>query len=117
VKSAPAPQGSTIAPKAVVNSAASAPASATSATPIEGAPVQPAAGGNVPANKVLGDLWGGFAKGKTNSQAPSLIGTPDSGPGVGLAVGMGTAGLVALFAGFGIAEVRRSRAVATSTIE
>ncbi|MFN2568593.1 MAG: hypothetical protein ABR564_03205 [Candidatus Dormibacteria bacterium] len=114
-----APAGSTIAPKAAIfgTATAAAPESATSANPIPGAPQQPAAGGNVPASQVLGDLWGGFAKGKTNSQAPSLITTSDSGPGVGLTVGLLAAGLVALFAGFGIAEVRRTRATAMSTIE
>lgn len=88
-----------------------------SAVPIPGAFSQ-AAGGNVPANQVLGDLWGGFARGKTTSQAPSLL-TTDSGPGAGLAIGLLAGGAVAIFAGFGIAELRRSRATAATeaTIE
>lgn len=65
---------------------------------------------------VSGDTWSGFA----GSTKPSLLSEPDafdadqgSGPaGLGLALGLLAAGMAALFAGFGVAEVSRKRALA-----
>lgn len=62
-----------------------------------------------------GDLWSGFSQ-ATGPSGPSLNSLPAaSGGSSDLAIGLGllSAGLVALFAGFGVAEVNRRRVPVT----
>ncbi|HUP71333.1 MAG TPA: hypothetical protein VM142_16185 [Acidimicrobiales bacterium] len=69
------------------------------------------------ARSASGDLWSGFAQGPATVGAPSLTALPTTTSGTSpLAIGMGvlSAGLVALFAGFGVADMRRRRELATN---
>lgn len=75
------------------------------------------AAGTIPSRRsATADLWGGFTDGQP-ARGVGLSGAPASGGGTSpLAVGAGllTAGLVALFAGFGVAEHGRRRALAAA---
>lgn len=90
-----------------------APATPAPATPAPGDGEQRVA---APAGSATGDLWSGFAGG--TAPEPGLVSLPEPDRSLSpLAVGVGGLGigLVALFAGFGLAEVRRRRrAIATS---
>lgn len=69
------------------------------------------------ARSASGDLWSGFAQGPATVGSPSLTALPTTTSGTSpLAIGMGvlSAGLVALFAGFGVADMRRRRELATN---
>lgn len=63
------------------------------------------------------DLWSGFATGPGTIGSPSLTTLPTTTDGTSsLAIAMGvlSGGLVALFAGFGVADLRRRRVTVTS---
>ena len=94
-------------------------ASAAPASPRDGSADSPggAGTGRGPASEVsaAGDLWGGFS---SATEAPSLSGAarPAADTSNSMTIGLGLLGLglVALFTGFGVADVRRRRRVAAS---
>jgi hypothetical protein len=77
---------------------------------------QPPVGARPSERSATGDLWSGFGPGKRASLIPSATDpvAPSDGPGGQLAIGVALLGLglVALLGGFGVAEVRRRRALA-----
>jgi len=99
--------------------ATSAGASADSGPPRGGAADSPGGGGTdrgaASELSASGDLWGGFS---SASQRPSLSGAagPEAETNSSFTLGLGLLGLglVALFAGFGAADVRRRRRVTSS---
>lgn len=112
VRSAPAAN-------AAAPSRTAAPAGAATPTPDGGATAAPAApavavgalADEAPSQRsVSSDLWSGFADG--SSRSVGLADTPRSSgsvPAPVVGAGVFAAGLVALFAGFGVAEARRRR--------
>lgn len=101
--------GSVAAP---ARSASPAPASAPAVADEQAAPAS--------ARVASGDLWSGFAPGTRTSLMPSLLDSPASstpGPAgpLALTAALAGAGLVALFGGFALAELRRKRVLSHTT--
>lgn len=99
-------------PAVVTTPAGQAVFGGSSATPV----VPPAEADKASAATVSGDTWSGFASGAKPSllSGEFITSNPGSGSGSGLGIGVGLigAGLVALFAGFAVAESSRKRAFA-----
>lgn len=125
----PVPQGSAGSRSSSGPVTASSPALAAqrgqSGTPAPATPTQPAPAGpgeerNAPslaAGSATSDLWSGFNSAANGSLLPSLSGTEatSAGPGSSLAIGFSLlgAGMLTMLAGFGVAELRRKRVLAT----
>ena len=115
--------GVVVTPSGAPVFAGSAPAASTGSFGTVPAPAAPAAGGGKAARQssatpsdqaAAGYVWSGFAPGKTPSlsTAGDMVSEGDSGPGLGLGIGLLAGGLLALVAGLTAAEVSRRRAAA-----
>lgn len=90
----------------------SLPASSTAAPTASGAPGDDR---QVSPRSATGDVWGGFDSGASLEAglSDSTAGSSRPGSTLALSVGLLGAGLGIMFAGFGVAEVRRQRVLAT----